>query len=287
MESGRFTELWNRFDDRIRTWRVFVEHVTETETSVVALGRRENQPVVLKVIKNRGDEWRSGEILDAFEGKGAVRVYDYVEGAMLLERLRPGGSLLSMSLSGADDDATGVLAETMAAMSPRMPAGTVPTAKDWGKAFERYAASADAQIPEHLLSAAQRVYSQLCDSQTGVRLLHGDLHHDNVLFDAERGWLAVDPKGVVGEPEYEIGAALRNPYERPELFAEPAVIQKRVERFARELHLDATRVLSWAFAQAVLSTIWAVEDGFAIEPGHGWIALAKAIQPLLNGNVDA
>jgi streptomycin 6-kinase len=163
----------------------------------------------------------------------------------------------------------------------------VPTAKDWGKGFERYAASGDAQVPKHLLSAADRVYSELCGSQTRVRLLHGDLHHYNVLLDAERGWLAVDPKGVVCELEYEVGAALRNPYERPELFAGPWIIRKRVDYLARELSLDPTRVLSWAFAQAVLSAIWLIEDGLRVEAGNAWIALANAIRPLLEGSIDA
>ena len=286
MESARSAELWSRVHDRIGAWRLVVDRLTETATSVLAFGQRDKQPVVLKVIKSRGDEWRSGGILDAFEARGVVRVYDYVEGAMLLERLKPGESLVSMALSGADDDATRVLAGTIRAMSPRTPADTVPSASDWGKRFERYAVSGDPQVPKDLQSAAHRVYSELCASQTRVRLLHGDLHHYNVLFDAERGWLAVDPKGVVGELEYEVGAALRNPYERPELFAEPSIIRKRVERFACELDADATRMLSWAFAQAVLAAIWAVEDGFPVEQGNGWIALANALRPMLDGSAD-
>ena len=141
-------------------------------------------------------------------------------------------------------------------------------------------------MPEHLLSEAHRVYAELCASQSRPRLLHGDLHHNNVLFDAERGWLAIDPKGVVGElKEYEIGAALRNPYEMPELFAMPSTIEKRVERFARALNLDAGRTLAWGFAQAVLSAIWSVEDGFAILPGSPSIALANAIRSMLGGVV--
>ena len=47
--------------------------------------------------------------------------------------------------------------------------------------------------------AAQRVHRRLCESQRDVRLLHGDLHHDNVLLDAGRGCLAIDPTGVTGE----------------------------------------------------------------------------------------
>jgi streptomycin 6-kinase len=287
MDSGPSTDVWNRFDDRVRAWQVVIEHVIETDGSVVGLGRRGRQPVVLKVIKSRGEEWRSGEILGAFEGRGAVRVYDRVDGAMLLERLLPGVSLVGMSLGGADDDATLILAQTIAAMSPRRPAGTVSTVQDWARAFDRCRASGDPQVPGHLLSRARRMYSHLCDTQAGVRLLHGDLHHDNVLFDETRGWLAVDPKGVVGELAYEVGAALRNPAERPQLYAEPEIIRRRVERFSRELQLDPGRVLSWAFAQAVLAAVWAVEDGLAIEPGNGWVALADVILPMLDERFDA
>lgn len=283
MDCARSTELWNRVHGRIGVWRIDVERFAETESSVLVFGQRDDQPVVLKVIKRPGDEWRSGGILDAFEGRGVVRVYEYVDGAMLLERLSPARSLVTTAFCGTDDDATAVLAETIRMMSPRTGLDGVPTAKDWGKGFERYAASGDAQIPKPLFSAADRMYFELCGSQTRVRLLHGDLHHSNVLFDAVRGWLAVDPKGVVGEVEYEVGAALRNPYERPELFASPSVIRKRVEDFSLELDLDPTRVLSWAFAQAVLAAVWAVEDGFRIEPGNAWIALATELQRMLEG----
>jgi streptomycin 6-kinase len=279
-------ELRRRVEDRISAWRIVVERIAETETSVLAFGRRDAGPVVLKVVKDPGDEWRSGEVLDAFGGKGVVRVYDHVEGAVLLERLSPGESLASLALSGGDDQATGILAEVIGKMSPRPPVDGVPIVQDWSKGFERHAAGGDAQIPQGLLWAAQRVYSELCGSQTRPRLLHGDLHHYNVLLDSTRGWLAIDPKGVVGELEYEIGAALRNPYERPDLLAEPAMIEKRVERFARELSLDATRLLAWGFAQAVLSAVWVVEDGGTLEPGNPWIALANAIRPMLEDPFD-
>jgi streptomycin 6-kinase len=81
----------------------------------------------------------------------------------------------------------------------------------------------------------------------------------------ERGWLAVDPKGVVGEVEYEMGALLRNPVELPDILTSPAIIERRIDAASRRLGLDAARVLRWAFAQAVLSAIWMVEDGGVID----------------------
>jgi streptomycin 6-kinase len=274
-------ELRSRVEDRIRAWRVVVERSCETESSIVAFGLRDGQPVTLKVVKNHGDEWRSGEVLDAFDGKGVVRVYEYTAGAMLLERVIPGNSLASMALEGRDDEATQILADVIKKMSPGTPVKPALTVQEWTKAFERHGATGNCQIPRDLLAQADRVYSRLCSSQSQPRLLHGDLHHYNVLFDSERGWLAIDPKGIVGELEYEVGAVLRNPYERPELFARASTIEKRVERFAFELNLNVDRTLAWGFAQAVLSAIWAAEDGFVVEPGNPWIELAGVIRPML------
>jgi streptomycin 6-kinase len=152
-------ELRSRVEDRIRAWRVVVERVSETESSIVAFGRRDSQPVTLKVVRNLGDEWRSGEILEAFGGKGVVQVYEYAEGAMLLERLTPGNSLVSMALDGRDDQATQILAEVIRKMSPRAPDKPVVTVQVWAKAFERHGASENCQIPLDLLAQGHRVYS--------------------------------------------------------------------------------------------------------------------------------
>ncbi|MDQ3949071.1 MAG: aminoglycoside phosphotransferase family protein [Gemmatimonadota bacterium] len=264
-----------------RDWRVTLEESFETDSSIISYGRRSTLPVALKVLKRPGDEWRSGNAVNAFEGRGVVRVYNYVDGALLLERLDPGHSLVGLSLSGHDEEATEILGDVISSMSPCESVIECPTAQQWAKSFERYSTSPDDQIPRHLVSKARRVYVELCRSQTHPRLLHGDLHHYNVLFDRERGWLAIDPKGVVGEVEFEIGAALRNPRARPELFADSSTVEKRVGRFASKLSIDSERVLGWAFAQAVLSAIWEIEDGFPVDANNASLRLARAIGPML------
>lgn len=265
----------------MRAWSVVVDETLETESSFIGFGRRGSQPVVLKVLRRPGDEWRSGEILNAFGGRGVVQVYEHIEGAVLLERLRPGNSLVEMALNGRDDEATEILADVIQKMSPCRSVNQCATVQDWAKGFERYAASGDDQIPKNLVEEGHRIYSQLCDSQSQPRLLHGDLQHYNVLWDSDRGWLAIDPKGVVGEIEYEIGAALRNPCERPELFASQSTIERRLERFVSRLNLDFKRALAWGFAQAILSAIWDVEDGFAVDSRNPALMLAAGIRPML------
>lgn len=271
----------DRRDEIAREWGVAVERWFETASSVIAYGRRGGLAVVLKVVKNPGDEWRSGEVSSAFDGRGVVRVHEWRDGAMLLERLDPGEPLAQLSLSGGDEDATAILADVIGAMSATRSVAACPTVQDWGRGFDRYRDGGDEQIPPELISQAAHLYAELGASQRSPRLLHGDLQHYNVLSDRRRGWVAIDPKGVIGEIEYELGAALRNPVARPTAFADRAIIERRLGQFAAKLGIDVGRALGWAFAQAVLSAIWEVEDGAAVDARHPSIMLATVIRPML------
>lgn len=275
------TELRRRLQERVDAWNVVVERRIDTETSILLFGRTGAQPVVLKVARHPGVEWASGAVLEAFGGLGVVRVLGHVEGAVLLEQLRPGDSLATLTLEGNDDQAMGILAQIIGRMAPGELRGGAPTIEEWGHGFQSYAAGGDRQIPASLVASAQRVYSRLCASQRRPRLLHGDLHHDNVLRDSERGWLAIDPKGVLGELEYEVGAAFRNPIGRPDLFTPPATIRRRADRLAHDLHMDTQRILGWAYAQAVLAVVWMVEDGLPVQADNAWLVLAQNIRPML------
>jgi streptomycin 6-kinase len=277
-------QLLKRLQEYARAWSVSVAETFETETSVIAFGIRKDQPVVLKVIKQTGDEWRAGEFLAAFAENGVVRVYEQVPGAVLVERLRPGNSLAGLALSGRDEEATDILAgviQRISACSGTSQFEFCPTVHDWAKGFERYLTSGDEQIPRRLVVAGQRTYLDLCASQRRTRPLHGDLQHYNVLFDSHRGWLAIDPKGVIGELEYEVGAALRNPYENPELFISRSTIERRLEQFTNKLSLNYERTLGWAFAQAVLSAIWLMEDGFAVNELTPALRLAEVLRSMI------
>ena len=274
---GEDDPLIVRFNERARAWRVTVENSFETESSMIGFGRQSDHTVVLKVVKRPGDEWNSGRMLEAFAGNGMVRVYEHVEGAVLMERLQPATSLSTMVLDGRDEEATEIIADVIDRFSPRDPPSGTPTVKDLARGFDWYRKTGDHQISSAMVDKAERIYRELEDSQTKTRLIHGDLQHYNVLLDENRGWVAIDPKGIVGEIEYEIGASLRNPYETPQLLSSPTVIERRTKQFESALNLDASRILAWAFSQAVLSAIWGVEDGFSVTPSSVPIRLAFAI----------
>ena len=133
---------------------------------------------------------------------------------------------------------------------------TFPHIKDWLAALDN-----DWSIPHDFLQKAKKLRDELLQTSKLDVLLHGDLHHDNILQDAD-GWLVIDPKGVIGEPAYEVAAFIRNPMlELLNHYDAPNIIDNRVTRFAELFELPSQRILDWCFVQAVLAWVWALEDG--------------------------
>jgi streptomycin 6-kinase len=91
-------------------------------------------------------------------------------------------------------------------------------------------------------------------------LMHGDFHHFNIL-SSERGWLVIDPKGVIGPAGYEVGPFMINPWSD---FSDGSKIRLRVKRRIDILHehlgFERERILEWSLAHAVLSAWWGIED---------------------------
>ena len=206
------------------------------------------------------------EALRLFDGRGAARLVgsDAGRGALLLERLEPGTGLVE--LCEVDDGAaTAAAASVMRRLWRSAPdSHDFPTAADWGRGFERCRAhfgGGAGPFPRGLFEEAETLYAELLASSSAPVLLHGDLHHGNVLAAAREPWLAIDPKGLVGEPAYEVGALLRNPL--PQLLDWPRpvrVTERRIAQLSEELGLERERVRGWGLAQAVLSAWWSIED---------------------------
>jgi len=217
--------------------------------------------------------------LRVYDGRGAARLLevDPANQVMLLERLEPGTLLLTLE---DDEEAVGIAAGVMRALWRPVPSNhPFPSVADWGEGFARLRRHHDGgtgPFPSALVGEAEHLFSELNASAGAPVVLHGDLHHYNILATGARGWLAIDPKGLVGEPAYEVGAFLRNrlplPLPNPEA---GRITARRIDRFAMELGIDRARLRGWALAQAVLSAWWSLEDR-----GHGWepmIALAELI----------
>jgi len=122
--------------------------------------------------------------------------------------------------------------------------------------------------------------SELICSMSDPIVLHGDLHHWNILSATREPWLALDPKGVVGEHEYEVGAWLRNPF--PQILETSnarGFTARRVDQLVEGLGFDRSRIIAWAFCQAVLAALWSFEEGS--DEYTGWFAWASEIGALL------
>lgn len=266
---------------KAKAWNVEIKETRETPTSLLGFGVRAGTEVVLKITKQAGDESHSGAVLRAFAGDGAVTVFESETGAVLLERLKPGEPLAELVKRGDDDEATRILAQVMKKLAHCEAPGECPTVADWGRGFDRYRESGDRQVPLEMVHEAHALYQHLKATQGTTMLLHGDLQHYNVLFDNDRGWVAIDPKGVVGEWEYEVGPLLRNPVEQPELFANTTII-RRLELLTTLLPLNYSRVLRWSYAQSILSAIWDIEDGYPINANNPSLTLACRLRPMLH-----
>src|SRR5512134_2654753 len=140
---GVANELSDRTVFCARAWGVAIERTMATPTSLIVHGKRGDKPVVLKIVKQQGDEWRCGEIAAKFGGRGVVQVYEHMAGAALFEKLDPGEPLAALTLAGRDEEATDILAMMLGRMAPGEPPEGCATVEQWGGGFVRGAALND------------------------------------------------------------------------------------------------------------------------------------------------
>jgi streptomycin 6-kinase len=231
--------------------------VNNLSYNYVLSGLQGPQPIILKLGLDIDGFKREAAALMAFEGFGVVQIFSENTGLLLLECVVPGMSLKSY-FPEKDDEAINITANVIKRLhkAPIPSTHTFPHIKDWLEALD-----GDLEIPLQPLQKAREIRDQLLKTAEPDVLLHGDLHHDNILQNGE-GWLVIDPKGVIGEPAYEVAAFIRNPI--PELLNHadaPNIIHNRVIRFSELFELPPQRILDWCFVQAVLSWVWAIEDG--------------------------
>jgi streptomycin 6-kinase len=362
--------------------------VNNLSYNYVLSGLQNEHPIILKLGLDIDELSQEVAALKAFTGFGMVKLLSEADGMLLLESAFPGYSLKSYFPS-RDAEAINIVCNVMRCLhqAPIPPGNNFPHIKDWLAALDR-----GWEIPANYLQTARRLRDNLLETSVKEVLLHGDLHHDNILRnkedmvikpkimigkgsfnnkgvyacqkfkkgevvikynlqllsdkaflqlpdtekifthkqlgfiylyssperyvnhsdspntyqdiinqcdialrDIKKGemittdarkddncsldelyehpptslfcapiydWIVIDPKGVIGEPAYEVAAFIKNPL--PELlYSNDAVniIRHRIIRFAAVLGLPTIRILDWCFVQAVLSWVWALEDG--------------------------
>ncbi len=268
--SGKEAVAWlDRLPDVLaeceRRWDISIGPPFNLSFNYVAPAvRADGTQVVLKACALTDEFPQQPEALRLVDGHGMVRLLecDWTEEIMLLERLLPGSMLLEVE---DDEMTTSCAASIMQKIWRPVPENhPFKTIQQWGKGFERLRQTYDGgtgPFPEALVERAETLYRELCSSMAEPVLLHGDLHHENILSAERETWLAIDPKGVVGEAVYETGSWLRNPM--PQLLEMPypgRILARRIDQFSEQLGFDRARIRDWALAQAMLSAWWSMED---------------------------
>jgi streptomycin 6-kinase len=270
-----------------QAWGLTDVHSLTTEYvgfSVVLQGHStQHGNVVVKLVPPGEDgQQREAATLTAWNGRGAVRLlgHDVDRRALLLKRLSPG-----TPLDVTDDDrATRVIAEVAAGLAVPPTTATLqqlPGLSIWTNDLDAYVATYGVRGPidDRLIQIARERLDRLLSTAYEPVLLHGDLHHDNVLRDGD-DWVAIDPKGYVGDAASEPGQMFFNPipYVRPlSPDALAGLVERRLDAWARFSSLDPTRVRDWAFVKCVVSDVWSLEDDGVLDglPSRvGWEILA-------------
>lgn len=238
-----------------RRWSLSVQEIFEPSFNyVVRASHVDLGEVIVKLGVPGIDFVRELEALRLYGGQGAARLLkaDATNGAMMLESLRPGRVLSDVR---NDEEATSIATSVMRSLwrpaPERHPFAGMSEFEGGVEWLRICLANGDSPIPTTLAGRAEGLLREMASAPTNPVLLHGDLHHDNILSAERVPWLAVDPKGVVGDPAYDIGPFLYN-----HLFGthDPgSTLRRRVDQIAEELGFERGRVVGAAIPRAVLA----------------------------------
>jgi streptomycin 6-kinase len=220
----------------------------------------DNHPVILKISCDAQSILDEKRALMQFDGNGSVKSIDFNDkyNALLLQQAVP-GTTLKILYPDQVEYVMDCYVDTMKKLhNMRLPnKHEYRHIADWLIALDKLTPN---RMPAHILKRAMNLRDALLSSMGPLVFLHGDLHHDNILKHND-SWLAIDPKGIVGEPEFEIAAfdfmyinELANTSDVKQIF------ESRVTMLAQKSNLDAQRIKDWVFVRLILMAAWLIED---------------------------
>ena len=241
-------------------------------------GSQEKRPIVLKIGIDLPALTQECKALQSFKGYGAVPILDVdlSKGALLLHQVIPGHTLSSL-FPHQDLEALHIAYQCAALLhqAPIPDNHSFPLLKDWFRLIDK-----EWDLPASQLQLARTLKNHLLQNSTTQVLLHGDLHHGNILSD-EEGWIVIDPKGVIGDPLYDMtGCLLREPFEL--FMQQPNVsdlLSYRIERMAELSEQPLNEIWAWTYVQTVMSICWSLEDGQDVTLKPEYLRILEAQQP--------
>jgi streptomycin 6-kinase len=211
------------------------------------------------------------KMLGHFDGNGAVKLLQFDENrcSLLLERLLPGEDLTELCQKN-DGQATAIATDIMRKIwDVPFKSNDFPDLEKWTASFRQ---AENTNFSQRHFETTREFFDELINSSE-QRSLHGDLHHQNILSAEREPYLAIDPKGIIGDIGFEIAVFLNNP--RGWILSHPnrrQILEKRIEQFSRAFEIEPLELRKWAYAEAILSAWWTFEDGGA--DWAKWLACA-------------
>jgi streptomycin 6-kinase len=263
------------FGEYLERWQLMPDgEAVSTATSRLLPVRAGSVPAILKIALHE-EEKRGNGLMTWWADRGSAPVLAHDGDAILMLRAEGGVSLAELARSGLDDEASRIMCVVLDQLhAPRNP--PLPHLVKLGCWFAPLHAVSDSLGGVLRLSASTA--STLLAKPREVVVLHGDMHHGNVLDFGPRGWRAIDPKGLIGERYFDYANIFCNPDD--EWAAAPGRLEKQVKVIAETAHLEPTRLLSWILAWAGLAAAFLLEDGLHTE---GALKVAELAAAALGG----
>lgn len=228
----------------------------------VASGYQNENPIILKIGMNSKALTKEASCLKAFAKHAVAEVIAHDDNMIIMQRAVP-GSTLKDHFPDNDIDATKILCESIKELHK----ASIPESHNFYHLSELFKTlDQKLDIPNEILSKAKHLRDKLLSTTTEEVLLHGDVHHDNILKNGD-SWLVIDPKGFIGDPAFEPAAYFCNPI--PELLQENQpreIITNRINICSAELGIDSQRIADWLYAKSVLCWAWSLEDN--LDPSY-------------------
>jgi streptomycin 6-kinase len=249
--------MMKEFEPWLQRWNLTLDgEPIITQTSHLLPVQYNNILCMLKIALVE-EERIGGEIMAWWHGQGAAKVFLHDTNAILMKRAIGSRSLVEMARKGQDDEASAIICSVISRLHA-VPSKPIPEKitllSTWFRSLKRIAEKRGDILKEAWLTA-----EHLLQKPRDLVVLHGDIHHQNILDFGIDGWLAIDPKGLLGERYFDYANIFCNPD------AETAIKPGRLEKQARLISaiagLDYQRLLQWIFAYAGLSAAWHLEDG--------------------------
>jgi len=255
---------------------------------VVPVRTAAGRPAALKLVMPHDEARHEHLALQAWHGNGAVQLLraDPHRWVLLLERLHAGEDLTSLWDLEACELVAGLYRRLHVPALPQLERLSAYVSR-W---TERLAGlPPDAPVPRRLVEQAVSLgRAFVADEDTDTRLVHGDLHYENVLAGDREAWLVIDPKPVAGDPHYEPAPMLWNRWE--EVVASGNVrdaVRRRFHTLVDTAALDEDRARDWVVVREMHQVLWTIEDAAREDRGltsrdrdrvTTAVAIAKAVQ---------